>query len=334
MNILLNIILLSTILLSISLMSMELPTTHNFDQEAQRLMNICWSAEDNFNEEATHQLIALISKASYIIENFSDVNAKDLIETCDNKAVELIKKRADPNTPVTSGSTFSGPDEFVLHAAIRMCLFETHKTLIKYGADIEKRQTLTGNTPLLCALSFKKRTAAVNDLTEKKASIKACSNNGRTPLHWAVIYNNHTLVDHFINKGALINKKDIFGFTPLHCIYFQENWSPLDTNILCTLLEAGANPNIKDVIDATLLHKLVAKICSNTVHSLLKEGTGNSQLTILANKVTLKTITDPAYENNNSIYTYALCRLLDLHRQQKNPEQWAQIVVNRYYNEN
>lgn len=82
-------------------------------------------------------------------------------------------------------------------------------------------------------------------LIEEGTDVKAIASNGWTPLHNAARFNNHALVKLLVAHRADPNARDTFGYTPL----FLGNAA-----VAKVLLENGANPNLLDKEQRTILH--------------------------------------------------------------------------------
>ncbi len=62
---------------------------------------------------------------------------------------------------------------------------------------------------------------------------------GRTPLHFAVIRGKHDVVEYLLDRGANPNLKDDYGNTPLH--YAYENG---DVKMVSILMKAGVDRGV------------------------------------------------------------------------------------------
>ncbi len=97
----------------------------------------------------------------------------------------------------------------------------------------------------------------------------------RTPLMWAVRWKDVEAIRLILSQNsgveakAELNKEDSWGQTPLHlaCSYKKP-----DTEIIKLLLDAGANPDAKNVEDETPLCKAVKTADINVVQLLLQYG--------------------------------------------------------------
>ena len=76
---------------------------------------------------------------------------------------------------------------------------------------------------------------------------------GFTPLHWAAPYSTEA-VRTLLDAGADPNTRDVSGKTPLHVAVL---WGNAET--VRTLLDAGADPNARDVSGRTTLHDAMVR---------------------------------------------------------------------------
>ncbi len=77
---------------------------------------------------------------------------------------------------------------------------------------------------------------------------------GRSPLHWAVDWNNIALAECLISAGADVNSEDDWGSSPLH-LAVREN----KLEIANLLISAGADVNAKDDNGKSPLYRAVLR---------------------------------------------------------------------------
>ena len=94
---------------------------------------------------------------------------------------------------------------------------------------------------------------------------------GFSPLHFAVSNNSPKKVEFLLKKGAKVNAKSHYGFTPIFHAVGQSG----DLKIVNLLLEAGANVNVQNKDGITPLH-YAAWGTSEKLAILLKAGTNPS----------------------------------------------------------
>ena len=113
------------------------------------------------------------------------------------------------------------------HGHWRLCKF-----LIEKGADVNRPETQTGETPLRTALCKTDRLrynlvlkvllahgANVNCATKKDVEtggfMRDCRTKGETPLHRAAAFGDEEAIQLLLSAGAVIDAKDMNGETPL-----------------------------------------------------------------------------------------------------------------------
>lgn len=86
------------------------------------------------------------------------------------------------------------------------------------------------------------------ELLKKGADINARTRFGETPLHYAIAYKQHEIMEFLIEKGCDLNGKSNHGYTPLHnAVFFRNLYA------IALLLKKGADISIKDVSGKTPL---------------------------------------------------------------------------------
>ncbi|RDD34548.1 ankyrin repeat domain-containing protein [Wolbachia endosymbiont of Cylisticus convexus] len=122
-----------------------------------------------------------------------------------------------------------------------------------------------GGSNLLCLASENGCAKVVELLIEKDANVNIRDNEGKAPLHYAVIIpgQNTWIVERLLNKGAEINIQDNEGKTPLHLAasdIVSSFWGTKETKEenVKMLLDKGAEVNIQDNEGRTPLHLAVS----------------------------------------------------------------------------
>ena len=122
------------------------------------------------------------------------------------------------------------------------------KRFIFKGANINHRVPSSKHFPLGTATHFG-HLDIVKYLLKKGARINARTKNDWTPLYIAAQKGHTEIVKHLLKKGALVNPR-AFAVNEYAAVYGATGSTPLHAAskyaIVKALLEAGANPNIKD----------------------------------------------------------------------------------------
>ena len=132
----------------------------------------------------------------------------------------------------------------------------TLTSLAAYCSDLRVAQAVqSGNKTVL------------RSLIAQKADVNACSDDGTTPLHWAVEYDDLEDVDLLVKAGAHVDALDRYRMTPL--FYAVTNRDALITE---RLLAAGANPNGSGQSGDTLLMIAARGGSVDVLQALLEKG--------------------------------------------------------------
>ena len=131
--------------------------------------------------------------------------------------------------------------------------------------------------------------------------INARGGNGRTALHWAALYGQNKVIELLLARKADVNSLDEDGFTPLHwAATFNQSdavklllankanmnlkvpkygWTALRLAVIHghiataeAILNAGADPNVKDEENIHLLHQAVIRGNKQMIELLLANG--------------------------------------------------------------
>lgn len=85
--------------------------------------------------------------------------------------------------------------------------------LIERGANVNIVRESDSQTPLLHAINAETDSMLIRLLISKGANVNHQDNNGYTPLHMAVVYNNEIVIEILINAGADRSIKNEDGHT-------------------------------------------------------------------------------------------------------------------------
>jgi len=164
-----------------------------------------------------------------------------------------------------------------LHYASRSGNLECVKYLVEHGADVNAKGIVNKTTPIFEASTDE----VAKFLHTNGASLDVISDSGRVPLDYAIQGKHVEVVNYLVKSGVDVNfiKTPNFYHTMLQwaineIILNDEkigNKADIDKSfsIVEILLNAGANPNQRNVYGTTVLHLAVSKKLKNFVSLLL-----------------------------------------------------------------
>ena len=120
------------------------------------------------------------------------------------------KTNSTKTTETTKRSTKPGMD---IHAAVLTGNLEAVKQHIEAGTDINKKEPMSGSTPLMTAATFNKPEIA-KALINASADLSLKSNDGGTALHTAAFFGRIEIVQLLIDAKADKTIRNNFGATP------------------------------------------------------------------------------------------------------------------------
>ena len=123
------------------------------------------------------------------------------------------KKSKDDATKTTETKSVVDAPEMDIQAAILSDNLEAVKQHISAGTDLNKKDPMTGATPLITASSFGKHKIA-QALIDAGADLTAKNNDGATALHTAAFFCRVEVVQSLIDAKADKTAKNNFGMTP------------------------------------------------------------------------------------------------------------------------
>lgn len=151
---------------------------------------------------------------------------------------------------------------------------DTLKLLVKAGLDPSRANT-AGSTPLH---SNALRPACVSFLVSKKVPIDVQDQSGRTPLYLATCAPKSAAT--LINSGANSALADTGGNSPLHFACYHGHLESIEL-----LLEAGADPNAKNLLGSIPLQHLVMGLKSRLGRGTVGCGYSGKRRALYANEV-------------------------------------------------
>jgi ankyrin repeat protein len=146
----------------------------------------------------------------------------------------LLKAGVNPNDPIN----FVNSGETPVMLASRSFKKDAVATLVRAGADVNAKETWSGQTALMWAAA-QGDSAMVSALLEMGADLHARSNGGTTPFLFAVRKGDMRTVQAMLTAGVDVNAKRSGDFaTPLLVAIINGNEDLVDL-----LLDKGADPN-------------------------------------------------------------------------------------------
>jgi ankyrin repeat protein len=106
-----------------------------------------------------------------------------------------------------------GQPEIDIHTAIMSDRIDVVKQHIEAGTDINKKEQMSGSTPLISAATFGKK-AIAKTLIEANADLSIKNNDGATALHTAAFFCRIEIVQILLDAKADKTIKNNFGATP------------------------------------------------------------------------------------------------------------------------
>tara|TARA_R110002126_G_scaffold290897_3_gene449392 strand:+ start:3639 stop:4229 length:591 start_codon:yes stop_codon:yes gene_type:complete len=127
-----------------------------------------------------------------------------------SSCVQSDKKASSKTTTTTKKVTKPNID---IHAAVLTGNLEAVKQHIEAGTDINKKEPMSGSTPLMTAATFNKPEIA-KVLMNASADLSLKSNDGGTALHTAAFFGRIEIVQLLIDAKADKTIRNNFGATP------------------------------------------------------------------------------------------------------------------------
>ena len=167
-----------------------------------------------------------------------------------------------------------------LHIAAAWNLPEVIIFLLNQGANVNAQDN-DGKTPLHTAVMFSNAPETAEILLKHDANPNIKDKFiGRTPLYIAALHNNHEMAEMLLKHGANVNVKDNDSNTPLH----RAVWSnALETAEV--LLKHAVHPNAKNNDGKTPLHAVAIYNAHQIAGVLLKHGANVNAKVNVKNKL-------------------------------------------------
>ncbi|WP_304333661.1 ankyrin repeat domain-containing protein [Brachyspira innocens] len=251
-----SLFLLSFALYSQEITNSEIFTNYNNGEETVNSNSIFFTAIENGD----------ISKVRELLKNGTDVNSTNaegwsalhLAVKVNNPAIvkELLSNKKinmNPTLPVDSVFTDSDTKWYAdgqtpLLLAAYYGYSDIVTMLLSYGADILAKDSIDDAMAIHIA-SAKGYYRVVEAILESAAArnskidiVNVGDNTGTTPLMWAAMNNQVTVISILIRYKASVNMQDDDGWTPLHFAAASDSYRAVEI-----LLNNGADANIADI---------------------------------------------------------------------------------------
>ncbi|MDH4226389.1 MAG: ankyrin repeat domain-containing protein [Deltaproteobacteria bacterium] len=186
---------------------------------------------------------------------FSAVKAGDMA-----RVKELIEeKNIEINSINDSGET-------PLYLAAASANGTMVEYLIKRGASLNAKENVKGKTALHAAIE-NGNIMTVNTLVAAGVNVTSEDNEGRRPVHYAVMINDEEKLRAIARAGADMNARDFEGVSSLHMALLKGNMK-----IAAVLVSLGANINVMNNLGDTPLHGAVTSKAAEAVEFLISSG--------------------------------------------------------------
>lgn len=251
-----SLFLLSFALYSQEITNSEIFTNYNNREETVNSNSIFFTAIENGD----------ISKVRELLKNGTDVNSTNaegwsalhLAVKANKPAIvkELLSNKKinmNPTLPVDSVFTDSDTKWYAdgqtpLLLAAYYGYSDIVTMLLSYGADILAKDSIDDAMAIHIA-SAKGYYRVVEAILESAAArnskidiVNVGDNTGTTPLMWAAMNNQVTVISILIRYKASVNMQDDDGWTPLHFAAASDSYRAVEI-----LLNNGADANIADI---------------------------------------------------------------------------------------
>ena len=251
-----SLFLLSFALYSQEITNSEIFTNYNNGEETVNSNSIFFTAIENGD----------ISKVRELLKNGTDVSSTNaegwsalhLAVKANKPAIvkELLSNKKinmNPTLPIDSVFTDSDTKWYAdgqtpLLLAAYYGYSDIVTMLLSYGADILAKDSIDDAMAIhiASAKGYYKVVEAILDSAAARNSkidiVNAGDNTGTTPLMWAAMNNQVTVISILIRYKANVNMQDDDGWTPLHFAAASDSYRAVEI-----LLNNGADANIADI---------------------------------------------------------------------------------------
>lgn len=204
-------------------------------------------------------------------KNYQGENAlTSSINNDSNILTFLLNQQINPNEAcISDGSS-------LLLIATKRKDIDAMRTLLQFGAYINKPKTSNGSTPIHVAAKKKSRLSELTFLLEKGANPNEIRNSdGAYPIHLAAtyLYGNCEGIELLHKYGAILNCKNKKGETPIYLATKEKNWQ-----VVYTLLKLGAKHDTIAMNGNSLLFMAAANKQYDILKFLLDDGVDPNQV--------------------------------------------------------
>ena len=153
-------------------------------------------------------------------------------------------------------------------ARARAGRYNSMMEMLKLGMPIDSREPGSGDSMLMCAV-LSGNVMVVKTLLRRGAKVNARNNKGWTALHCAVGADNPQaeMTNVLMDGGIQIEARDAAGVTALQLAVEQAS-----DDIICRLVEAGANMKTQDSYGRSVMHRVAAVGDKETTELILNLG--------------------------------------------------------------
>lgn len=156
------------------------------------------------------------------------------------------QKESKENTTKSRATKIAKPKQDI-HDAIIKGNIEVVEQHILAQTDINKKEAMSGSSPLLTAVTFNKP-AIVKTLLKAKVDLSIKNNDGSTALHTAAFFGRIDMVKLLLDAGADKTSKNNFGATPREIVLGEfSQMKPIYEMLTMQLQPMGFKLDLKEV---------------------------------------------------------------------------------------